>query len=108
MLADQISCTRDNRRDLNQLGTKLMAKSLGRPLLVSNHVRPDERNLIEGNFGQAKTAYGLDQIRVRFMQTSKSMIASIILVLNLVKLAGVGAVCLLIKTSASFSARHLQ
>jgi 5-methylcytosine-specific restriction enzyme subunit McrC len=36
----------------------------------------------------AKTAYGLDRIHARLIETSESIIASIILVRNLVKLAG--------------------
>lgn len=54
---------------------------------MSNQVSPGERNPIEGKFGQAKTAYGLDRIKARLAQTSESWIASIILVLNLVNLA---------------------
>ena len=108
VLADQIYCTRDNRRDLKQLGIKLIAKSLGRPPAVSNHIRPGERNPIEGKFGQAKTAYGLDRIRARLKETSESMIACIVLVLNLVKLAGVGALCLIAKLVKSFSAICLE
>lgn len=104
VLADQIYCTRDNRRDLKKLGIKLIAKPLGRPPAVSNHIRPGERNPIEGKFGQAKTAYGLDRIRARLKETSESMIACIVLVLNLVKLAGVGALCLITKLVESFSA----
>ena len=38
--------------------------------------------------GQAKTGYGLGRIKARLQNTSKSWIASIFLVLNLVKLAG--------------------
>jgi len=52
------------------------------------HVRPGERNPIEGKFGQAKTAYGMNRIKARLQQTSQSWIATIVLVLNLVKLAG--------------------
>ena len=108
VLADQIYCTRDNRRDLKLLGIKLIAKPLGRPPAVSNHVRPGERNPIEGKFGQAKTAYGLDRIRARLIGTSESMIASIILVLNLVKLAGMGVLCLFDNVGVSFSAKQLR
>jgi len=108
VLADQIYCTRNNRRDLKLLGIKLIAKPLGRPPAVSNHVRPGERNPIEGKFGQAKTAYGLDRIRARLIQTSESMIACIVLVLNLVKLAGVSALCLLVKFVEGFSAGCLE
>ncbi|NCC73635.1 MAG: hypothetical protein EOM06_09585 [Sphingobacteriia bacterium] len=59
-------------------------------------------------FKQVKTAYGLDRIISRMMETSESMIASIILVLNLVRLAGVGALCLLLKYFESYSARYLE
>jgi len=54
----------------------------------TEHVRPGERNPIEGKFGQAKNKYGLEKIRARLTDTSESWIASIILVLNLVKLTG--------------------
>lgn len=89
VLADQIYCNRENRKQLKLLGIRLLAKPLGRPSAVNReHVRPGERNPIEGKFGQAKTAYGLDRIKARLMNTSESWIASIIMVLNLVKLAG--------------------
>ena len=45
--------------------------------------------------GQAKTGYGLDRIKARLQDTSESWIASIFLVLNLVKLAGVALHCLI-------------
>jgi len=89
VLADKIYCTRANRKKLKELGIGLRAKPLGRPKAVDvEHVRPGERNPIEGKFGQAKTAYGMNRIRARLPNTSESWIATIILVLNLVKLAG--------------------
>ena len=89
VLADKIYCTRENRRILKLLGIILRAKPLGRPKAVDEeHVRPGERNPIEGKFGQAKTAYGMNRIKARLQQTSESWIATIILVLNLVKLTG--------------------
>lgn len=99
VLADQVYCTRENRRKLKELGIRLIAKPLGRPKAVANHVRPGQRNPIEGKFGQAKNAYGMNRIRARLRDTSQSWIASIIMVLNLVKLAGQAPLCLL-----SFSA----
>ena len=96
ILADKIYCTRNNRRELKEKGIKLIAKPLGRPAAVTYHVRPGERNPVEGKFGQAKTAYGLGRIRARLKQTSESWIASIILVLNLVKLAGTALYCLIL------------
>jgi hypothetical protein len=87
--ADKIYCNRENRAKLKELHIELRAKPLGRPnKAVEAHVSPGERNPIEGKFGQAKTAYGLNRIKARLSRTSESWIASIILVLNLVKLAG--------------------
>jgi hypothetical protein len=90
VLADKLYCSRENRKWLKEKGIKLAAKPLGRPSAqaVEKHVRPGERNPIEGKFGQAKNAYGMNRIRARLKTTSQSWIASIILVLNLVKLAG--------------------
>ena len=89
VLADKIYCNRENRRSLKEKGIRLIAKPLGRPSAVSKeHIRPGERNPIEGKFGQAKSKYGLDRIKARLSNTSESWIASIILVLNLVRLAG--------------------
>jgi len=96
VLADKAYCTRENRKWLKGKDIKLAAKPLGRPSAkaVENHVRPGERNPIEGKFGQAKNAYGMNRIRARLKDTSQSWITSIILVLNLVKLAGHALLCL--------------
>ena len=106
VMADKIYCNRENRAKLKQLGIELRAKPLGRPkLAVDNHVRPGERNPIEGKFGQAKTTYGMGRIKARLQQTSESWIASIVLVLNLVNLIGSVSLCLIfmfIEKYASF------
>jgi hypothetical protein len=96
VMADKIYCTRENRKWLQDRNIKLAAKPLGRPSAkaVENHVSPGERNPIEGKFGQAKNGYGMNRIRARLKNTSQSWIASIILVLNLVKLAGQALLCL--------------
>ncbi|MGL1889839.1 MAG: transposase, partial [Reichenbachiella sp.] len=96
VLVDKIYCTRKNRKWLKEKGIKLAAKPLGRPSAkaVENHVSPGERNPIEGKFGQAKNAYGLNRIRARLKDTSQTWIASIILVLNLVNLARQVPYCL--------------
>jgi len=104
VLADKIYCTRENRQMLKVKRIKLIAKPLGRPSAVSNHVRPGERNPIEGKFGQAKTGYGLNRIKARLKQTSESWIAGIFLVLNLVKLAGAALPCLILDMVCGFSA----
>jgi IS5 family transposase len=108
LLADQIYCTRANRAALKEKGIRLIAKPLGRPSAVQIHVRPGERNPIEGKFGQAKTGYGLNRIKARLRTTSESWIACIFLVLNLVKLAGVALPCIIVKMMESFSAKAIE
>lgn len=104
VLADKIYCTRENRRKLKELEIVLVAKPLGRPKAMSNHIRPGQRNPIEGKFGQAKTAYGMNRIKARLQQTSESWIATIILVLNLVKLTGQVSYCV-IRSMITYSAK---
>lgn len=96
VMADKIYCTRENRKWLKEKNIKLAAKPLGRPSAqaVEKHVSPGERNPIEGKFGQAKNGYGMNRIKARLKETSQSWISSIILVLNLVKLAGEALLCL--------------
>jgi IS5 family transposase len=88
VLADQIYCTRENRRQLKEHNIVLRGKPLGRPSqkALSNPVSPGERNPIEGKFGQAKVGYGLERIKAKLKATSESWIATITLVLNLVNL----------------------
>jgi len=108
VLADGIYCTRENRRMLKEKGIRLLAKPLGRPPAVKvKHVRPGERNPVEGKFGQAKTAYGMDRIRARLKPTSEAWIACIVMVLNLVRLAGQASLWLffrMVKHLVTFSA----
>jgi len=48
----------------------LSMKAAGwKPSALLIHVSQGERNPIEGKFGQAKTAYGLDRIRARLKQS---------------------------------------
>jgi len=87
VLADQIYCNRENRRWIKEKGIRLAAKPVGRTAVgaVAVHLRPGERNPIEGKFGQGKLAYRLDCIRAKLKETSESWIACIALMLNLVK-----------------------
>jgi len=95
VLADKIYCNRENRRWLKELGITLHAKALGRPgkEALYNHVRPGERNPIEGKFGQGKVGYGLDSIKAKLKTTSESWITTITLVLNLVNLTRLASHC---------------
>jgi IS5 family transposase len=97
VLVDKIYWTRENRDYLKLLNIKISAKPLGRPSkesALSNQVSPGERNPIEGKFGQAKVAYGMNNIRAKLKTTSESWIASITLVLNLVNLTRLAQLCL--------------
>ncbi|MEO6220990.1 MAG: IS5 family transposase [Ginsengibacter sp.] len=100
VLADKIYCTRENRKWLKENNIKLRAKPLGRPSstgALSIPVRPGERNPIEGKFGQAKTAYGMNRIKARLRETSESWVASIVLVLNLINIIGRASLCVILK-----------
>ena len=103
VLTDKIYCTRENRKWLKQRDIKLLAKPLGRPSskgASSIPVRPGERNPIEGKFGQAKTAYGMNRIKARLKETSESWVASIVLVLNLINIIGRASSSLICKLTA--------
>lgn len=113
VLADKIYCTRENRMHLKDLDIKLRAKPLGRPSscqAVEDHVRPGERNPIEGVFGQGKTAYGMNRIKARLAHTSGSWIASIIMVINLVKITGLvrHAITLTVQTFSAWGSKLLS
>lgn len=105
VLADQIYCNQENRKWLKQLDIKLIAKPLGRPSskAVAVHLSPGERNPIEGKFGQAKIAYGLDNIKAKLKETSQSWIAAIAIVLNLVAMTRQALVSLLYQYCKWFS-----
>lgn len=82
---------------------------MARPSLAAQIVlSPGESYPIEGKFGQAKTGYGLDRIKARLQNTSESWIASIFLVLNLVKLAGVASHWLIVWVLESLSAYFIR
>lgn len=92
--ADRIYGTRENRAMLKALGIRFIGKALGRPTAESRapaarralKKEMAQRNLIEGKFGQAKNAYGLDRIPARLQATSESWIAAIFLVMNIAAL----------------------
>lgn len=94
LLGDRIYLTRENRKKLKELNIKIVGKPLGRPpkVKLSAHERrklkqkQNQRNLIEGKFGQAKNKYGLSNIRATRKDTSESWIGAIFFVMNLVTL----------------------
>ncbi|MDZ7605181.1 MAG: hypothetical protein U5K79_06250 [Cyclobacteriaceae bacterium] len=60
VLADQIYCTRENRRKLKELDIRLIAKPLGRPKEVGDDVSPGSEIRLKGNSAEAKNAYGMN------------------------------------------------
>jgi|GEM_PF-4093180 len=110
VLDDKIYCNRENRLRLKERGIRLAAKPLGRPpaQVVNHHVRPSERNPIEGKFGQGKVKYGLNVIRAPLQYTSESWIACIALVLNLAQWAAKALLCLFVQLLQTFSTTILD
>jgi len=90
---DSIYLTKANRAYLNEHNIRHTGKPLGRP--VKKKLTPyqkrkqrkerNERNQIEGKFGQGKRAYGLNKIMAKLPETQESWIASILLVMNILK-----------------------
>lgn len=92
ILADKIYRTRENLRYCKEHGIRLSGPKLGRPPKQTDPEqkkleRQDmgERNAVEGKFGEAKRIYGLGLIRARLRQTSETVIAIQLLVMNLEK-----------------------
>lgn len=95
VLVDRIYATRENRKWLKKNGIRITAEPLGRKPkkgTVSAKEKAkrkkeyNERNHVEGKFGQGKNAYNLNRIRTRLRTTSESTIACIFVVMNLIKL----------------------
>ncbi|GAB2715843.1 IS5 family transposase [Paenibacillus thermoaerophilus] len=89
ILADQIYRNRENLRYCKEHGIRLSGPSLGRPKKEDDRdqtlAKKDAscRNAIEGKFGEAKRSYGLGRIRARLRETSETVIALQLLVMNL-------------------------
>lgn len=109
VMADRIYCNRANRAYLKDRNIRLLAKPLGRP-----PKRPEkksfsagERNPIEGKFGQAKSAYGMNRIAAKLKDTSQTWIAMILFVTNLVKVARVTNYVQKVEATFSAAVRYL-
>ena len=90
---------RGNRKWLTERNIRIVGKSLGRPSKQPRNAyqkrkrkkEQNQRNHIEGKFGQGKNAYGLSNIQARRSDTSESWIACIFFVMNVVKLVKIAA-----------------
>ena len=97
LLADQIYRNRSNYAWCKDRGIRLSGPKLGRPpkdtevtRLEKKTERQDaaDRNVVEGVFGTAKTAYGAGRVAARLQETTKTVISMAFLVLNLKKTLG--------------------
>lgn len=93
ILTDKIYLTRANRAYLKEHNIRHTGKPLGRApkeeltsyQKCKQRKEQNERNQIEGKFGQAKRAYGLNRIMAKLPETQESWIATILLVINILK-----------------------
>ncbi|WP_419670144.1 IS5 family transposase [Alicyclobacillus macrosporangiidus] len=90
VLADKAYRTRENLRYCTERGIRLSGPTLGRPSrsLAAEQKRIQqqdaaERNEIEGKIGEGKRLYGLGLIRARLRETSETVIALQLLLMNL-------------------------
>ena len=91
---------RGNRKWLTERNIRIVGKFLGRPSKQPRNAyqkrkrkkEQNQRNHIEGKFGQGKNAYGLGNIQARRSDISESWIACIFFVMNVVKLEKILAI----------------
>src|SRR5699024_9743376 len=90
ILADQTHRTRKNRAYCKEKGIRLSGPVLGRPSKEKERIQrllakldAAERNEIEGKFGEGKHHYGMGLISARLPETSETVIAMQLLVMNL-------------------------
>jgi hypothetical protein len=92
VLVDKIYLNRKNRKYLKDTGIKHSGPPLGRQPEMSKYEKQkrkkeqNKRSEIEGKFGQAKSKYGLDDIKTRRADTSYACIILILMALNIIKL----------------------
>lgn len=91
---DDIYMTRANRAYLKERGIRHTGRPLGRKPKKDPMTRyqkekqkkeKNERNQIEGKFGQGKAGYNLNKIMARLADTHESWVASIVFVMNILK-----------------------
>lgn len=96
IIADAIYHTRENKKWCTDNQIKLIGKTLSKTALSkmtaqerkAHKQKHNSRNEIEGKFGQGKNGYELNEIKARYSNTSKSWIAAIIFVMNILHFAG--------------------
>lgn len=92
VLVDQIYLNRENRKYLEDNGIEHYGVPLGRPPTMSasekakRKKKQSKRSEIEGSFGLMKVKYGLDNIKMKRIDTTIVTIGAIILAFNLIRL----------------------
>ena len=92
VVVDKIYRNRDNIAFCKSWGIRISGPPLGRPTKDADLLRKQKReeradakirNRVEAVFGEGKRFYGLDQIMARLRDTSETVIAMQLLVMNL-------------------------
>lgn len=90
VLADQIYRNRENRTYCKERGIRMSGPALGRPSQekkaeLRKQAKQDagQRNAVEGKFGEGKRRYGLGLISTRLRETSETVIALQLIMMNL-------------------------
>ncbi len=94
---DDIYMNRENRDYLKKHNIRHTGRPLGRKPKIElslaqkkvAQMEKNERNHIEGKFGQAKSKYNLNKIMAKLQDTAQSWISAIFLVMNILKLSTV-------------------
>jgi len=90
---DKIYGTNQNRKWCNENNIRLTVSPKGRPVKKTAYQKRkeaqeySERNQVEGKFGQAKQAYGLNNIKAKLKATSETWIGAILFLVNCIKFA---------------------
>lgn len=91
---DDIYMTRDNRAYLKKWGIRHTGRLPGRKPEKETQTRyqkekqrreKNERNQIEGKFGQGKAGYNMNKIMARLADTHESWVASIVFIMNILR-----------------------
>lgn len=91
VLADKIYRTKENIKFCKELGIKLLGPALGRPAKnverdrKAEYLGECERVEVERKFSLAKRKFGMSQIRTYLQETTQTVVALSILVMNLSK-----------------------
>jgi hypothetical protein len=90
---DKIYGTNKNRKWCQERGIRMTVSKKGKKPELTKYQKKksreefNERNQIEGKFGQAKQGYGLNNIKAKLKNTSHSWIGAVLFITNIIKFA---------------------